>query len=225
MPAAESETMELEGPQSTPAAPDGPALVAASFSELGAFERHLSGVQSRYRVMASGWLLATLLGSGWILTSPSFALGLHPLLLVTLAGVAGSVGLVLLWSLDLMVTSRQLDAVLIESLRLEQRHPALPSLHHNMMALYGGRGVLERVAAFYYAAVTTTGIIGGLAMVTWTAEVRSELTGWVVGAAVAVLALTLVSMRSSTGHTRQLLGNLARSTRAAQARREMETGL
>lgn len=194
----------------------------ALYAEVGSLERQLGDHQARYRAAAAFWLLATFGGATWVLASPSGSLALHPLLLATGVGVAGAAGQVLLWNLDLMVTSRELDAVRIEALRLEQRNGRLPPVRHNMMALYNGRGVLERVANFYYLAVLLCGVVAGLSMTAWTAELRPELTGWVAAAAAAAAGLTVASMKSATGHTRQLLGNLARSTRAAQARREME---
>lgn len=213
----ELESVDLDGV----ADPTGEISVRA-FAELGAHERHLGATQARYRSLALLWLLATFAGVGQVLTAQHVALGLHPLLLVTGVGVAGGAGLVLLWNLDLMVTNRMVDAVLIEGLRLEQRHGHLPPIRTNMMALYGGRGVLERIAAFYYASVAVTVIVAGLAMTAWTAELRPDLVIWVAAASVAVLGLTIASMRAATGHTRQLLGSIARSTRAVQARRELE---
>lgn len=201
--------------------PTGDVSVRA-YAELGAHERHLGATQARYRSLAIMWLLATFAGIAYILTAAHIALDLHPLLLATGVGVAGGVGLVLLWNLDLMVANRMLDAVLIEGLRLEQRHGHLPPIRTNMLALYGGRGILDRVAAFYYAAVAITVVVAGLAMTAWTAEIRPDLTVWVAAASVAVMGLTIASMRAATGHTRQLLGSLARSTRAVQARRELE---
>ncbi len=200
-------------------------LAVACWQELGHQERHLTAQQTRYRGLASVWLLATFVATGVVLTSADIALSLHPMLLISLAGVSGGAGLILLWNMDLMVTNRLVDAVFIEGLRLEQRHGQLPPVRHNMMALYGGRGVLEKVAAFYYSSIVFCGLVAGIAMTAWTAEIRPELTGWVGLAAVAVLGLTLATMRASTGHTRQLLGSLARSTRAVQARREMEGGI
>lgn len=193
-----------------------------AYAELGAYERHLGTIQARYRTMALAWLLATGLGAGQVLTAPHLALELHPLLLLTGVGAVGALGLILLWNLDLMVSNRLLDAVLIEALRLEQRHEHLPAVRTNMMALYGGRGVLERVWAFHAVAVSTTLLLSGLSMTAWTAELRPDLVPWVALASVAVLGLTLASMRAATGHTRQLLGSIARSTRAVQARRELE---
>lgn len=193
-----------------------------AFTELGAQERHLGETQAGYRRLASGWLLATLAGTAWASTEPTLPMGLHPLLLVTGIGAAGAAGQVMLWNLDLMVANRLLDAVLIEGLRLEQRHAHLPPFRTNMMALYGGRGILERVAAFYFAAVALCVLVSGLAMTAWTAELRPALVPWVAIAALAVGGLTIASMKAATGHTRQLLGSIARSTRAVNARREKE---
>lgn len=197
-------------------------LAMRAYAELGAYERDLGATQSRYRTVALAWLAGTALGALQILTSPGLALDLHPLLLLTAVGAVGALGLILMWNLDLMVSNRLLDAVLIEGLRLEQRHDHLPAVRTNMMALYGGRGVLERVWAFYAVSVSATVMLSGLSMTGWTAELRPDLVPWVALASFAVLGLTVASMRAATGHTRQLLGSIARSTRAVQARRELE---
>lgn len=193
-----------------------------TFAELGAQERHLGTTQANYRGLAAVWLLSTFAGTAWSMTQPELALGLHPLLLVSGIGAAGAAGQVLMWNLDLMVTNRMLDAVLIEGLRLEQRHPHLPPIRTNMMALYGGRGILERVAAYYFTGVVLSLVIAGLALTAWTAELRPELVPWVIAAVAAAGGLTVASMKAATGHTRQLLGSIARSTRAVQARRDKE---
>src|SRR5262245_38062724 len=80
-------------------------------TEIGVQERHFNGLQSTYRNMASGWLLATFGGMGFALTQKITVD--YELLLAAMA-VAGSAGIVLLWTLDLMVYQRLLDACFAE---------------------------------------------------------------------------------------------------------------
>jgi len=51
-------------------------LIFKLYSELGSIERHSSGVQSQYRVLASTWMLAVFAGIGFVISKRLVSLGL-----------------------------------------------------------------------------------------------------------------------------------------------------
>jgi hypothetical protein len=80
--------------------------VVLCFVELGNYERHFNEMQSRYRALASTWLLATFVGGGFILSQKTFEVPLSRDLAVATLALFGAFGIGLLWNLDLMVYHR-----------------------------------------------------------------------------------------------------------------------
>ena len=128
--------------------------------ELGMIERHSSGIQSSYRVLASTWMLAAFAGIGFVI-SKEFSFGIPKELLVAVIALGGGFGLVLLWVLDLMFYQRLLDAAYFEARNLEDTHPWLPQPRNNMRALLGGKG-LQIVIWYYIALIEVMILIAGI---------------------------------------------------------------
>ena len=134
--------------------------------EIGIQERHFNDLQSRYRSMASAWLLATFAAIGFVISRP-ISLDIDVWLLAAGIAVAGSLGIALLWVVDLLVYHRLLDSCFIESLILEEQYPWLPSIRSNMMKTQRGEGVLFRVVVFYLGPIILLVIIAGGALSIW----------------------------------------------------------
>jgi len=116
--------------------------------------------------MASTWLLATFVGIGFIISEP-IDISFDRLLAITGIGIAGSIGIMFLWNLDLMVYHKLLNAVFIEGLKLEEKYKWLPPVRTNMMSLHGRKGAESRVAWFYVGGVSILLIVSGLALALW----------------------------------------------------------
>ena len=151
-------------------------------TEIGVQERHFNGLQTGYRNMASGWLLATFGAMGFVLTQ-KIDIGLDRELIIALIALAGGTGIALLWVLDLLVYHHLLDACFIEGLILERRYAWLPPFRSNMMAMEAGSGVLARVIAFYLVPVAVMLCLAGAALALWLYH-----AGRPVAAAIALLA-------------------------------------
>ncbi len=121
-------------------------------TELAAAERHFNELESRYRALASTWLLATFAGVGFVL-STTLDLPFHQWLAVAALGVAGTIGIVMLWNLDLLAYHQLLDSVFWEAYQLEERYPWVPPVRHSMVERQRASHVLPRVAFFYLATV------------------------------------------------------------------------
>lgn len=141
------------------------------FTTLGDNERAFNQLQHQYRVMASGWILAEFAGVQFVL-SHFGQLHLPDSIALIAIGLAGAIGITLLWNLDLRVYHQLLESCFVEGLKLERQHPWLPRLRENMLASQGtqGKGVLARVVWFYVAGVLVSLAIALGGAVSWTAN-------------------------------------------------------
>ena len=187
-------------------------------TEIGTQERHFNNIQSNYRTMASGWLLATFGGFGFAATQ-DFQIKIEREMLLAAIAFAGCAGIMLLWILDLLVYHRLLDSCFIEGLILERRHPWLPQIRNNMMATQKGQGVLFRVVGFYLMPAVMLLLVAGGALGLWCAS--AQRTGAalisVVGGLVLAVAAALL-MRRQTSNTAALEKRVAEPTVSAGAR-------
>jgi hypothetical protein len=123
--------------------------------EVGQFERHFNTLQMSYRTLASTWLLAAFGAAGLIITKSDVRLPFSQLYVGTLVGIAGAVGIVLLWVLDILVYNQLLDACFDVGYRLEKTYKWLPPARMKMKRTQGDRGVSPRVVWFYVAGVAS----------------------------------------------------------------------
>lgn len=115
-------------------------------SEIGTQERHFNSLQSNYRKLASSWLLAVFGGVGFVLSG---RISTEPALLVSGIGLAGGVGIVLLWIMDLLVYQQLLHACFSAGQKLEQEYEWLPRIRTGMLATQGAKGIRPRMVWFY----------------------------------------------------------------------------
>lgn len=126
-----------------------PEGVIEIYSNLGAYEQHFNEIQSKYRSLASTWLLATFAGIGFIL-SEKLNMTIPIDLTISAISVAGSIGIYLLWNLDHMVYHRLLESTFVECFKLEDEYQWLPKAAHNMRIMQeNGIGVSSRILLFY----------------------------------------------------------------------------
>lgn len=135
------------------------------FAEIGTAERHFNEVQSRYRAMASTWLLAGFAGMGFVATNKDLPLPYQPI--VFGIGLAAATGISLIWILDEIVFRNLLGAYFIEGLRFEQRYPELPQARHNMLRLFSRLPVRRYVSTFYAACIAVPALAGFTVAFNW----------------------------------------------------------
>ncbi len=149
-------------------------------------ERHFNDLESRYRTLASTWLLATFAALGFLATKKTDAISVSPLLVMSFVAFCGGAGIVLLWNLDLMVYHRLLDASFIAGIELERANPWLPKSHLGMLeAASNSGGVLRRIVYFYACSISFLFVLAGAFLVGWMA--RHGLVASMVVAVVSVL--------------------------------------
>jgi hypothetical protein len=148
--------MQADSNSGTPA-PVSQEIQAQVFLALSESERSFNELQSGYRRIASLWLLAVFSAAGYVL-STKLEVSVDRFLLIGLICAAGTLGLLLLWSMDLLVYHRLLDSYFLEGLVMERKCLWLPPIRHNMVASQQGVGVLVRVVRFYTIPVAVLAI-------------------------------------------------------------------
>lgn len=164
-------------------------------------ERHFNDLQTSYRNMASGWLLATFAAIGFVI-SQNIRVAVDPEFLIAVIAIAGWMGITLLWILDLLVYHRLLDSCFVEGLILEERYPWVPPFRHNMMNTQKGLGVLFRTVGFYLVPIVLLILIAGGALSLWLYRAGHPFSALLLVTISVVLAfLSAIVIRSKTENT------------------------
>lgn len=126
--------------------------------ELGNSERHFNTLEAEYRKLASIWLLAGFAGIGFIIKeNPAMAVPSE--LAVFGIGLATSVGILLLWIVDLLVYHRLLHACFSEAKKIEAAHPELPQVRSSMGRSQGGGKVVTTRLRWFYIVLTAAPVL------------------------------------------------------------------
>jgi hypothetical protein len=153
--------------------------------ELRASEEHFNTIKAQIRTLASGWLLAAFGAMGFLLTE-KLSVELPTEVAILAVAFAASLGLMLLWVLDLLVYHRLLDASFVEALKLEEKYPQLPQVRRNMIASLQGGQSTNFQAWFYIGAITAPLLFSGILFLHWCLQFGI----WaVIGAAVALATI------------------------------------
>jgi MFS family permease len=115
--------------------------------ECGEEERHFNTLQSVYRGVASSWLLATFGAVGFLLFNKDGNVA-HPWMAGAIC-ILGSLGISLLWMLDLHIYHRLLVAAFHQGRALEDQFPWLPQIR-TLMKSSTKKGVRKRMAWYYF---------------------------------------------------------------------------
>jgi hypothetical protein len=135
------------------------------YVELGLSERHFNTLQSSYRTLASTWLLAAFAGIGFVL-STQVELFIPKELVMAGIGLGASIGIYLLWIIDLLFYQGLSSASFQEARILESRYAWLPQVRNNMREILQGKGVAT-VMWFYIVAVGFMAFLGWLGLFFW----------------------------------------------------------
>ena len=128
-------------------------------------EHHFNNLCFNIRALASTWLLATLAGVGWILkdlpeqtAGTSFVIDKVGLLI--LLCIVSSIGIFVLWVMDIMVYQRLLN-VWFDSRKLYEIDDSYPPIREDMKKLFETGRATELILIYYLA---LTGAPLGLAL-------------------------------------------------------------
>jgi hypothetical protein len=129
------------------------ALAWDVLKELGKSERHFNDLETEYRKLASIWLLAAFAGMGFILKeNPQMAVPREVALVAI--GLAASIGIFLLWIVDLLVYHQLLHACFTQAKEIEKTYKELPQVRSNMEHTQGGGKVVTTRLRWFYVLLT-----------------------------------------------------------------------
>ncbi len=121
--------------------------------EIGETERHFNGLESQYRLLSSTWLLSAFVGMGFILkTEAVFPVDKWWLILAVC--IVSSIGIFMLWRIDLLVYHKLLHSAFMVGTSLESEHKFLPDVRSRMLASQGGADVTKTVVLFYSVCIS-----------------------------------------------------------------------
>jgi hypothetical protein len=158
------------------------------FREFEAAERHFNTLQSQYRALASTWLLAAFGGIGFLVAQPRLTIPIDTLVAVSGIGIAATVGITLLWNLDLLVYHALMFEYFQAGLELEDEHAWLPKVRTNIRGKMKGT-LTRRVALFYIAGNSAMLIVAGAALTSWSSQFGAISSRLVVTLTLAVVSL------------------------------------
>ena len=126
--------------------------------ELTASERHFNNLETEYRKLASIWLLAGFAGMGFILKEETQMAPAREVAIMAI-GMATSIGIFLLWIVDLLVYHRLLDACFEQAKKIETLYPELPDVRSAMERTQGGGKVVTTRLRWFYISLTAAPVI------------------------------------------------------------------
>lgn len=172
------------------------------YCEIRNFESHFSNAQIRFRALTATFFLAAFAATGFVLSNEIG--GLPKELAIGTIGLSASVGVSLLWIIDLMFYQRLLDAAYIEGRSLEETQDWLPQVRNKMRILLGGEG-LALLVWFYMIGTLAMGLLGGIGLGAWIAQ-RAPIKYFVPGALAyfTMLIIVVLVIRKKTSTTARL---------------------
>lgn len=138
------------------------------YNHVGEEERHFNGLELEYRKLASHWLLVTLGAIGFVLSKKE-VVPINIWVLVIGICVAASVGILVIWFLDMRVYHELLHAAFREGVRLEKEFPTLlPQIRNNMVKSQMGGDIVKRVMLYYFFSIVLLVIVANISVLMYT---------------------------------------------------------
>lgn len=133
------------------------------YCEIGLSERHFNTVQEKYRLLASSWLLATVAAGSYLIANESDFEPLSGSCLAASLAFMGSVGISLLWIVDIKVYQRLLSSHYAEGLMLEDAQAWLPMIRLRIRNHFKG-SVPLLISIYYIGSTAFLNVLGCLAI-------------------------------------------------------------
>lgn len=95
------------------------------YNKLSQFERHFESITTKYKNIALTWLLATYGAIGFLLSGEVASLPINHFLAVGIVSFIGTIGVALIWHLDMNVYHRFWAALFIEEVVIEEKNSFL----------------------------------------------------------------------------------------------------
>lgn len=135
----------------------------AIYTYIGVCERHFNSIQEKYRVLTSTWLLATVAAVAYIFVNKDH-LPISPSVIASTIAFIGSIGVTLLWLLDVKVYQTFLSSFYEEGLILEQTQNWLPSIRKRIRNRFKGK-VPVLISIYYLGSMIFLFFVGMCALI------------------------------------------------------------
>jgi hypothetical protein len=160
--------------------------------ELGKSERHFNNLEAEYRKLASIWLLAAFAGMGFILKqNPEMAVPREVALVAI--GLAASIGIFLLWIVDLLVYHQLLDACFTQAKEIEKTHKELPPVRSSMENTQGGGKVVTTRLRWFYILLTAAPVVFSAPLFVLWCQKQYGLTAALIAGATSAAYISITS--------------------------------
>ncbi|SDD96518.1 hypothetical protein SAMN05216464_103182 [Mucilaginibacter pineti] len=154
-------------------------------AQIGGKEEHFNNLQTEYRKLASTWLLAALGASGYLLQSSS-GLPFDHWYIVFGVSVAASVGIAILWMLDLKVYQVLLDGFFKEGVRLEsENYQWLPPFRINILCSQETGDIRTKVQYYYFCSIVLLLVLADISV--WNIGTLAHLPGCRIAATLLIV--------------------------------------
>jgi hypothetical protein len=160
--------------------------------ELTASERHFNQLETEYRKLASIWLLAGFAGMGFILKEET-KMALAPEAAMMAIGMATSIGIFILWIVDLLVYHRLLHACFEQAKKMEKSYPEFPGVRAAMEGTQGRGMVVTRWLRWFYVSLTAAPVIFSAPLFFGWCQINYGLVTAIVTTGAAFLYLILTT--------------------------------
>ena len=121
-----------------------------NYWKLSEMEERFNSSSGSIRALASAWILASLGAIGWLFNSYEFDSWPMPLgLIVVMVSSLSTIGITILWVMDLLVFHRLLQSVFLVGLKMENDDSELPPIRSMMMKTQEGSGTSKWEFLFY----------------------------------------------------------------------------
>jgi hypothetical protein len=134
----ENNDLEFEGQESPdtefvvdPLDENSKSITYGLFSQLCALQNFYSRIQSNYKKVALTWLIAALIGIGYIFSKEISGLPFHRIYIAIFVSLAGMCGITLLWFIDIIIYQTYFYGVVVEQFKLEKANLWLPRININ----------------------------------------------------------------------------------------------
>ncbi len=173
------------------------------YEYIGDQEKHFNLIETNYRLLASTWLLASLGAIGFILFKSDFKLT-YQLQIICGLCIVSSIGIFLLWIIDLRTYHQLLVSSFMEGLLLEYRFDWLPKIRQNMINSLNG-DVTKKVVYYYSATISLLLLIMMVAFLLWQNDILiGYKIGLVIGLSIVIIFLNIYMMKKSSIHMNEL---------------------
>ena len=168
------------------------------YNHIGEEERHFNMLELEYRKLTSHWLLVSLGAIGFVLSKPE-TIPVNIWALVIGICIAASVGILVIWFLDMKVYHELLHAAFKEGVELEQEYPQyLPQIRNNMVKSQLGGDIIKRVMLYYFFSILILVVVANVSV--WMYSPSASVVGIVVniGSIVCAFFLFMVMRQGSS---------------------------